>query len=96
VGAAVDEIGFVAFLPKPIKPSRLVDTLVTIFDGQPAFAKVRETREISGVSFVPLQALQSPDQVLSTVIEALNLQTSRDPRTDLLNWLEEKRLLLIM
>jgi predicted ATPase/DNA-binding CsgD family transcriptional regulator len=49
-----------------------------------------------GVCFVPLQPLQAAGQVLSAVIEALNLQTSRDPHAELLNWLEDKHLLLVM
>jgi predicted ATPase/DNA-binding CsgD family transcriptional regulator len=50
----------------------------------------------NGVFLVPLQPLQTASQVLSAVIEALNLQTSRDPHAELLNWLEDKRLLLVM
>jgi predicted ATPase/DNA-binding CsgD family transcriptional regulator len=50
----------------------------------------------NGVFLVPLQPLQTANQVLSAVIEALNLQTSRDPHAELLNWLEDKHLLLIM
>ena len=48
------------------------------------------------VYFVPLQPLQVPDQVLAAVIDALPLQVSDDPKQDLLNYLREKRLLLVL
>ena len=49
-----------------------------------------------GVYFVSLQPLQASDQVLSAVIDTLSLQVSDDPRQQLLDYLHEKRLLLVL
>ncbi len=50
-----------------------------------------------GIYFVPLQSLQSPDQLVTAVIAALNLQQSdQHPQENLLRYLTKKRLLLLL
>ena len=50
-----------------------------------------------GIYFVPLQPLQSTDQVLSAIIDVLPLQISGDdPESQMLDYLHEKNLLLIL
>ena len=50
-----------------------------------------------GVYFAPLQPLQSADQVLSAIIDVLPLQISGDdPKSQMLDYLHEKNLLLIL
>ena len=49
-----------------------------------------------GVYFIPLQPLQSPDQISQAVLNALNLETDRDPHADLLAYLSERQVLLVM
>jgi signal transduction histidine kinase/CheY-like chemotaxis protein/HPt (histidine-containing phosphotransfer) domain-containing protein len=61
-GTAAAEIGFAAFLNKPIKPSRLLDALVTIFADQPALQGARQTGEIT--LFDPHMAQQFPLRIL--------------------------------
>jgi signal transduction histidine kinase/CheY-like chemotaxis protein/HPt (histidine-containing phosphotransfer) domain-containing protein/PAS domain-containing protein len=62
VGAAVEEIGFAAFLNKPIKPSRLFEALAAIFAGQPALPNVKQTGEMS--LFDPHMAKKFPLRIL--------------------------------
>lgn len=50
----------------------------------------------NGIYFTALQPLQMPDQIISAVIESLNLQIARDPQAELLSWLRDKRLLLVL
>ena len=49
-----------------------------------------------GVHFVPLQPLQSPDQIIPTVSAVLGLQADQNPRDQLLNWLRDRHLLLVL
>lgn len=49
-----------------------------------------------GVYFVPLQPLQSPEQVLAAIIDSLPLQVSDNPQQELLNYLSRKKLLLVL
>ena len=49
-----------------------------------------------GVYFVPLQPLQSPNQIIQAVLNALSLEADRDPRAHLLAYLSERQLLLVM
>ncbi|MBN1284629.1 MAG: AAA family ATPase [Anaerolineae bacterium] len=51
-----------------------------------------------GVYFVPLQAVSSPEYIISTIAEAVRLQIYQagDPRQQLLNYLGEKKLLLLL
>ena len=49
-----------------------------------------------GVYFVALQPIQAADHVLSAVIDALSLQASSDSRQHLLDYLQHKRLLLVI
>jgi predicted ATPase len=51
-----------------------------------------------GVYFVPLQPLTSPDFMVSTIADALGFQfySGVDPRQQLLNYLREKSLLLVL
>jgi DNA-binding SARP family transcriptional activator/predicted ATPase len=53
---------------------------------------------LHGVFFVPLAALQSFDQVLTTLTEILHLthDSQTDPRNRLLNYLRDKSLLLVL
>ena len=51
-----------------------------------------------GVYFVPLQPLDSPDIIISTIADALKFPfySDQDVKTQLLSYLREKRLLLVM
>jgi len=51
-----------------------------------------------GVHFVPLQPLNSPDFIVSTIADALNFTFygEQDPKTQLLHYLREKHLLLVL
>ena len=49
-----------------------------------------------GVYFIPLQPLRAADQMVSAVIDALPLQAIREPQQELMNYLGEKHLLLII
>ena len=49
-----------------------------------------------GVYFVSLQPLQSPDQIIQAVLNTLNLETDRDPHADLMAYLSERQILLVM
>ncbi len=49
-----------------------------------------------GIYFVPLQPLQNADQILPTILNVLNLKAIQDPRAELLNFLRDKQLLLVL
>ncbi len=52
----------------------------------------------NGLHFVPLQPLTSPDFIISTIAEAIHLQfyPGSEPKPQLLNYLREKALLLLL
>jgi CheY-like chemotaxis protein/HPt (histidine-containing phosphotransfer) domain-containing protein len=61
--ADFEQAGFVAYLNKPLKPSQLLDTLMTIFSGQPTH--VRRQREAGGeVGFDPQMGERLPLRIL--------------------------------
>ena len=49
-----------------------------------------------GVWFVPLQPLQYSTQVVAAILDALPIQVSSEPHTQLLHYLRDKQLLLIL
>lgn len=55
---------------------------------QPSFA--------DGLCFVLLQPLQSPDQIIQTILNSLNLTDVETPQSDLLAYLGDKHLLLVL
>ncbi len=55
---------------------------------QPAFP--------DGIYFVPLQPLQSADQIITTLVNVVNLNAAGNPRADLLSYFRHKQLLLVL
>ncbi len=49
-----------------------------------------------GIFFVPLQPLQLSDQIVPTIMRSLGIQATHTPRDQLLNFLSEKQLLLVI
>src|SRR5262249_46539125 len=60
---------------------------------------VHHTKKFAdGIGFVPLQPLNSPDFIVSTIADAVSFQffPGRDPKQQLLDYFGEKELLLVL
>ena len=55
-----------------------------------------QTAFADGVYFIPLELLQSPDQILQVVLSVLGLEVTPDPYAHLLAYLSEQHILLVM
>ncbi len=55
-----------------------------------------QTNFPDGVFFVPLQPLQAPNQIIMTVLNAIDLKVVGNPHADLLAYMGEKQLLLVI
>jgi CheY-like chemotaxis protein len=60
--ADFEQADFAAYLNKPMKPSQLLDTLMTIFSGQPTYIRLREER--SAIQFDPQMGERLPLRIL--------------------------------
>jgi predicted ATPase/DNA-binding CsgD family transcriptional regulator len=76
--------------PGGVGKTRLAIEAARIIVSEPSF--------LHGVHFVPLQPLTSPDFIVSTITDTLNFpfQGDGDLQTQLLDYLREKRLMLVM
>ena len=61
-----------------------------------ALAQQVQTHFPDGVYFVPLQPLQSAEQIAPTIIATLDIPTAQPSLLQLTNWLRDKTLLLIL
>jgi predicted ATPase len=61
-----------------------------------ALAERVQDRFPDGGHFVPLQPLQSPDQIIACIITTLGIPADQKPHEQLLAWLRDKHLLLVL
>ena len=55
-----------------------------------------QNRFPDGVHFIPLQPLQSPDQIIASIVTTLGIHVDQKPHEQLLAWLHDKHLLLVL
>ena len=55
-----------------------------------------QNRFPDGVHFIPLQPLQSPDQIIASIVTTLGIHADQKPHEQLLAWLHDKHLLLVL
>jgi predicted ATPase/DNA-binding CsgD family transcriptional regulator len=84
--------------PGGVGKTRLALEIVTRVVGAHGRAPLPSPPFPNGIYFVPLQPLTSPDFLIPTIADALqfSLYGEGDPKTQLLNYLREKHLLLVL
>jgi CheY-like chemotaxis protein/nitrogen-specific signal transduction histidine kinase len=78
-GVDLEAVGFAAFMTKPIKPSQLFETLLTVFAGQPTKVRQREATERSMFDAemgqrLPLRILLTEDHATNQKLALMLLQ----------------------